>query len=170
MGPWMSCLDRVNDPSPAGRLSSPTLKAARRSRDGWGGKPSPYERVAGRSPDGCGAVPGLTWYRPSSGPGGYLPPGEGSLRRGCLLVLRLRYIPICSSIFSFRDEFSSLNDFIGCRKCNSDSRIAFHVSKVIRYVHNPHTVCHCSGLDPNRYLFIQFDRGLLANSCSADSG
>ena len=29
-----------------------------------GGKTLSWERVAGRSPDGCGAVPGRTWYRP----------------------------------------------------------------------------------------------------------
>ena len=28
------------------------------------GKALSWERVAGRSPDGCGAVPGLAWYRP----------------------------------------------------------------------------------------------------------
>ena len=41
------------------------------------GKPSPYERVARRSRDGCGAVPGRTWYRPSSGPyGATFPQGK----------------------------------------------------------------------------------------------
>ncbi len=32
-------------------------------------KPSPYERVDRRSRDGCGAVDGLTHYRPSSAAG-----------------------------------------------------------------------------------------------------
>ena len=170
MEPWMSCLDREPiHPPPGGRLPPRLRRLGAAERDagktplltrGWQGEAL---TGVGRCRDGPGTAP-LPALRV------HLPPGEGSLRQGCLLVLRFRYIPICCSIFSFRDEFSSLNDFIGCRKCNGDSRVAFRVSKVIRYVHNPHTVCHCSGLDPNRYLFIQFDRGLLANSCSADSG
>ena len=166
MGPWMSCLDR----EPPGRSPSPTLKVARRSRDGRGENPLLTRGWQGEALTGVGRCLVGLGTAPLPALRGHLPPGEGDLRRGCSLVLRLRYIPICCSIFSFRDEFSSLNDFIGCRKCNGDSRIAFRVSKVIRYVHNPHTVCHCSGLDPNRYLFIQFDRCLLVNSCSADSG
>ena len=71
-----------------------------------GDKTLSWERVAGRSPDGCGAVRTRTWYRPSSGPGGRtvhpgvlwpsgcipssvtgfaratFPVGEGDLRRG----------------------------------------------------------------------------------------
>ena len=50
--------------SPRRRSPSPTLKVAGRSPGRMRGKTLSWERVAGRSPDGCGAVPGLAWYRP----------------------------------------------------------------------------------------------------------
>ena len=53
----------VEQSSPGGRLPL-RLRWTGRSPGRMRGKNLSWERVAGRSPDGCGAVPGRAWYRP----------------------------------------------------------------------------------------------------------
>ena len=60
-------------PSPRGKATSRRGLPGRKTlslRDGCGKKPLLGEGGPGKARDGSGAVPGRTWCRPSSGPGG----------------------------------------------------------------------------------------------------